>query len=143
MYPAVNGKNILNTRQFLLNDANCAAIAESAEHVNCGNMVYLMLSNTVGGAVLFENSNVIMTAGNELEAVDMYRGDNWRSAEFGHMVIHPGGRTCYCGKKDVWMRIVRHSGLQILQKENWRYFLKSLKREMQSMKKYGMNIWII
>lgn len=57
----------------LLNDANCAAIAESAEHVNCGNMVYLMLSNTVGGAVLFENSNVIMTAGNELEAVDMYR----------------------------------------------------------------------
>ena len=83
----------------LLNDANCAAIAESAEHVNCGNMVYLMLSNTVGGAVLFENSNVIMTAGNELEAVDMYRGDNWRSAEFGHMVIHPGGRTCYCGKK--------------------------------------------
>ena len=29
----------------------------------------------------------------------MYRGDNWRSAEFGHMVIHPGGRTCYCGKK--------------------------------------------
>ena len=83
----------------LLNDANCAAIVESAEHVNCGNMVYLMLSNTVGGAVLFENSNVIMTAGNELEAVDMYRGDNWRSAEFGHMVIHPGGRTCYCGKK--------------------------------------------
>ena len=83
----------------LLNDANCAAIAESAEHVNCGNMVYLMLSNTVGGAMLFENSNVIMTAGNELEAVDMYRGDNWRSAEFGHMVIHPGGRTCYCGKK--------------------------------------------
>ena len=83
----------------LLNDANCAAIAESAEHVNCGNMVYLMLSNTVGGAVMYENSNVIMTAGNELEAVDMYRGDNWRSAEFGHMVIHPGGRTCYCGKK--------------------------------------------
>ena len=62
-------------------------------------MVYLMLSNTVGGAVLFENNNVIMTAGNELEAVNMYRGDNWRSAEFGHMVIHPGGRTCYCGKK--------------------------------------------
>ena len=115
----------------LLNDANCAAI------------VYLMLSNTVGGAVLFENSNVIMTAGNELEAVDMYRGDNWRSAEFGHMVIHPGGRTCYCGKKgclDAYCSALR---LADLTEGKLEIFLKSLKREMQSMKKYGMNIWII
>ncbi len=84
---------------ILLNDANCAAIAESAVNSGAGNMVYLMLSNTVGGAVLFENGIAKMAGSTNLETVNMYQGDNWRSAEFGHMVIHPGGRTCYCGKK--------------------------------------------
>lgn len=83
----------------LLNDANCAAIAESVVNSGGGNMVYLMLSNTVGGAVLFENGIAKMAGSTNLETVNMYQGDNWRSAEFGHMVIHPGGRTCYCGKK--------------------------------------------
>lgn len=127
----------------LLNDANCAAIAESAEHVNCGNMVYLMLSNTVGGAVLFENSNVIMTAGNELEAVDMYRGDNWRSAEFGHMVIHPGGRTCYCGKKgclDAYCSALR---LADLTEGKLEIFFEKLEEGNAEYERYGMNIWII
>ena len=62
-------------------------------------MVYLMLSNTVGGAVLFENGAGKVAGSTSLETVNMYQGDNWRSAEFGHLVIHPGGRTCYCGKK--------------------------------------------
>lgn len=84
---------------ILLNDANCAAIAESAVNSGAGNMVYLMLSNTVGGAVIFENGIAKMAGSTNLETVNMYQGDNWRSAEFGHMVIHPGGRTCYCGKK--------------------------------------------
>lgn len=83
----------------LLNDANCAAIAESVVHSGCGNMVYLMLSNTVGGAVLFENGIAKTVGSTNLETVNMYQGDNWRSAEFGHMVIHPEGRICYCGKK--------------------------------------------
>ena len=84
---------------ILLNDANCAAIAESAVNSVAGNMVYLMLSNTVGGAVLFENGAGKVAGSTSLETVNMYQGDNWRSAEFGHLVIHPGGRTCYCGKK--------------------------------------------
>jgi predicted NBD/HSP70 family sugar kinase len=29
----------------------------------------------------------------------MYLGDHWRSGEFGHITIRPGGKKCYCGKK--------------------------------------------
>ena len=65
------------------NDANSAARAE-LNFVD-RNAVYLSLSNTVGGAVYFNNS--------------IYKGDNYRSAEFGHMIIEPNGKQCYCGKK--------------------------------------------
>lgn len=83
----------------ILNDANCAAIAESMVHNGSENMVYLMLSNTVGGAILFEKGNPLAVGNNKLDNVNMYLGNNWRSAEFGHMVIHPGGKKCYCGKQ--------------------------------------------
>lgn len=65
------------------NDANSAAIAELKGTEK--NAVYLSLSNTVGGSIYLDNS--------------IYGGDHFRSAEFGHMVIHPGGKLCYCGKK--------------------------------------------
>ncbi len=65
------------------NDANSAAYAELRETAK--NSVYLSLSNTVGGAIYVNN--------------EIYMGDNYKSAEFGHMIIEPGGRTCYCGKK--------------------------------------------
>ncbi len=65
------------------NDANSAAYAELREAAK--NSIYLSLSNTVGGAVYIKD--------------EIYMGDNFKSAEFGHMVLKPGGRTCYCGKK--------------------------------------------
>lgn len=65
------------------NDANSAAVAELREMMQ--NAVYLSLSNTVGGSIYVHNG--------------IYSGDNFRSAEFGHMILVPGGRTCYCGKK--------------------------------------------
>lgn len=64
------------------NDANSAALAELGGMDQ--NAVYLSLSNTVGGAVCLDNR--------------IYRGDHYRSAEFGHLVIEHGGRRCYCGK---------------------------------------------
>ncbi len=63
------------------NDANCAAYAEIDNSVN--GTLYLSLSSTVGGAVYFHNQ--------------LYSGDNFRSGEFGHMIIEAGGSQCYCG----------------------------------------------
>ena len=77
----------------LLNDANAGAFCESVESENQESMVYLSLSNTVGGAVVFHSDERNEYPGK------MYEGNNWRSGEFGHMVIHPGGERCYCGKQ--------------------------------------------
>ena len=88
----------------VMNDANAAATAENSVQEtsireNSGNIVYLSLSNTVGGALLFQTGE----GGTEKDSFHgssrMYKGDHWRSGEFGHMVIHPNGKTCYCGKK--------------------------------------------
>lgn len=65
------------------NDANSAAMAE-LNHMNT-DAVYLSLSNSVGGAIYMDNQ--------------IYRGDGFRSAEFGHMIIEANGTDCYCGKK--------------------------------------------
>lgn len=64
------------------NDANSAAMAE-INYLN-RNAIYLSLSNTVGGSIYIGN--------------EIYLGDNYRSAEFGHIVINPQGEECYCGK---------------------------------------------
>lgn len=68
---------------FYENDASAAAMAELRH--DSRNAVYLSLSNTVGGAIYFGQA--------------LYPGDHFRSAEFGHMVLVPGGLACYCGKK--------------------------------------------
>lgn len=69
----------------ILNDASCAGVAEfwRNDYEN-QTIVYLLLSNTVGGAILFNGAP--------------YVGMNNRSAEFGHMTIVPDGKQCYCGK---------------------------------------------
>lgn len=73
----------------VLNDAKAAVMTEYIDHKSSGNMVYLSLSNTVGGAIVMGMEH----------ASNLFMGDNWRSGEFGHMTIHPEGRRCYCGKR--------------------------------------------
>ena len=68
---------------ILENDANSAAEAEIGD--NMPDAVYLSLSNTVGGAIYMDHR--------------LYEGKNFKSAEFGHMILEPGGRKCYCGKR--------------------------------------------
>ncbi len=65
------------------NDANSAALAEMRNEQK--DAVYLSLSNTVGGAI-FLNGRI-------------YKGKNYRSAEFGHMFLRPGEKRCYCGRE--------------------------------------------
>lgn len=64
------------------NDSNSAALAEMQGQT--GDAVYLFLSNTVGGAIFFNGM--------------IYEGSNYRSGEFGHVMLHPGGKKCYCGR---------------------------------------------
>lgn len=67
------------------NDANAAGIAEMWNKDITENVVYISLSNSVGGSIFIDRN--------------LYFGDNQRSGELGHMTIVPGGRQCYCGKQ--------------------------------------------
>ena len=72
----------------IFNDANAAGNAEIrlGKSSGCRGMTfYLMLSNSVGGAIIHQNS--------------IYAGANGRSSEIGHMRIVPNGRMCYCGQR--------------------------------------------
>lgn len=65
------------------NDANCAAYAEVEQ--NKKDTVYFSLSHSVGGANFVSGK--------------MRFGDNLRAGELGHIILHPNGKRCYCGKK--------------------------------------------
>lgn len=69
---------------LLFNDSNSAGLAESWRGNYTNSVVYLSLSNSVGGALMTGRT--------------IYYGDNNRGCEFGHMTIVPHGKRCYCGK---------------------------------------------
>lgn len=77
----------------VLNDAKAAAIAECHDVEKAGAILYLALSNSVGGAVVFDVDGQSAVSGK------IYAGDNWRSGEFGHVQVEANGEVCYCGKK--------------------------------------------
>ena len=68
---------------YFENDANAAMLAENPEMLK--NAIYLSLNNTLGGAVSING--------------ELYSGQFRKAGEFGHMILQPNGRTCYCGKK--------------------------------------------
>jgi predicted NBD/HSP70 family sugar kinase len=68
----------------MYNEASAAAFIEWYGRQNGGNMVYVSLSNSVGGAVVIDNAII--------------PGDGQKSAEFGHIITHKGGKKCYCGR---------------------------------------------
>ena len=80
-------------------------------------------------------SNMGTKVGND--DMTMYMGNNWRSGEFGHMVIHSEGRTCYCGKKgclDAYCSALKLAGLE---EGN----LSAFFREMESGNEEYKRIW--
>lgn len=84
-----------------INDANAAAMTEYILDTRPNNVVYLSLSNTVGGAIALRQEQELENSGDLLGSMfeKMYVGNNWHSGEFGHLVIRPEGTTCYCGKQ--------------------------------------------
>lgn len=69
----------------MLNEANAAGFIEWFGSNEVKDMVYLSLSNSVGGAIIIDGQ--------------LFPGDTQRSAEFGHVITHKDGKCCYCGKK--------------------------------------------
>lgn len=73
-----------------VNDADAGGFAEywnnGALHENARDrgILYLMVSNSVGGAFFLDGEG--------------YPGQNCRANEFGHITLHPEGRRCYCGQ---------------------------------------------
>lgn len=68
-----------------VNDANAAGFSEIWDRQETGSLVYLSLSNSVGGAIV-RNGRIC-------------RGNHQRAGEFGHNTLYPGGKKCYCGKE--------------------------------------------
>ena len=67
---------------YFENDANAAMLAENPQKYQ--DAIYLSLNHTLGGAFCINGQ--------------LFRGKNQKAGEFGHMILIPGGRKCYCGK---------------------------------------------
>ena len=109
------------------NDANSAAMVEMYRLEK--NAVYLSLSNSVGGSFYIHNG--------------IYEGDDYRSSEFEHMIIVPGGRQCYCGKKGCVDAYCSAQVLAAKADDNLEQFLKGWIEAMKICSRYGMSIWSI
>lgn len=70
---------------FLQNDADSAGRAEFRIQNLTGNVVYYYFAPSVGGAVIIDGKP--------------FYGINRRTGEFGHMILYPGGRECFCGRR--------------------------------------------
>lgn len=68
---------------YFENDANAAMMSEDLQKYR--NALYISLNRTLGGAFCMDGK--------------LYRGGQQKAGEFGHMILHPRGKTCYCGKK--------------------------------------------
>ena len=67
---------------YFENDANAAMRAEDLNRYK--NALYLSLNNTLGGAFCIDGK--------------LIQGENQKAGEFGHMILVPEGKQCYCGK---------------------------------------------
>jgi predicted NBD/HSP70 family sugar kinase len=102
------------------NDANAAGIAEMWNTEAPESCVYLSLSDSVGGAILLENK--------------LFKGEDQRGGEFGHITIERGGRRCYCGKKGCMDSYCSASVLSDLTDGNLADFFKLLKEGSPKIK---------
>lgn len=81
-------------RNKLFHDSIAAGYAEVWKEQDIQNAFYLSLSNSVGGAALFDKK--------------IYEGNSQKGGEVGHMTVVPeGGEQCYCGRKGCFDTVCR------------------------------------
>jgi len=80
-------ENQIELPVFMENDANCFALAESILGAAKGyGVVFGVIMGTgVGGGIIINGK--------------IHRGPNNIAGEWGHHVLYPDGRDCYCGNK--------------------------------------------
>ena len=105
---------------YFENDANAAMLAEKKQKYP--NAIYLSLNHTLGGAFCIDGK--------------LFRGQNQKAGEFGHMILVPGGRKCYCGKSGC---ADAYCAASVLTQDN----RQSLDAFMKKICRHGMSIWII
>lgn len=101
-----------------INDANAAALAELHIRQDYDHALYLSLSNSVGGALIFRKDPYLGEKKDTgaWQSSNLFMGDNYKSGEIGHMTLIPGGIQCYCGKKGCFdaycsaIVLARHTG---------------------------------
>lgn len=90
---------VLKVPVQVANDAELGALAEHVRGVarEVADLVYISADRGVGGGVI--------SAGRPLRGTRGYVG------ELGHIVVRPGGRTCYCGSRGCWETEVGEAAL--------------------------------
>lgn len=101
---------------YFENDANGAMLAENPQVLK--DAIYLSLNQTLGGAICM--------------AGKLITGQSRKSGEFGHMILVPGGRKCYCGKMGCADAYCSAAALLQNQNENLDDFMNRVGKDKKS-----------
>lgn len=96
---AIMQETLPNTRIFLENDANVAALGESLFGAGRGsrNVVMITIGTGLGGGIIIDGK--------------IFSGAFYGGAEMGHQVIVADGVPCTCGRKGCWEAYSSATGL--------------------------------
>ena len=112
-----NYENLFHFPIFVENEANAASYGElilgTAQHKH--NLVYLSINRGIGAGLIVRGH--------------IYKGNNRRAGEVGHMTVASNGVQCTCGRKDCW-EIYAASGALI------RKFNKQSERKITNTKQF-------
>ena len=118
------------------NDVNAAALGERIFGAGKRYTDFLCLTygTGIGGAIVYNSS--------------IYRGFNGSAAEFGHMILYPGGRKCTCGFLGCYEAYGSTTALVEKAREidnkyaNGREIFEELNRENSKLEQI-LNAWIL
>lgn len=108
---------------YVQNDASAGGVAEWWNYDGPSAMAYVFLGKGVGGALMIDGKP--------------FEGLNRRSAEFGHMCIHPGGKNCNCGRQGCFESYCSSSVLS----DDLGMDIKDFFQHLEEKDPYYMEIW--